>query len=291
MFPKKNNPVHETLYPILINALLFSGVFIFIAFGSRTVVAFLRKQEAWYDHVLNHQLLMEISPRTALIAAIGVMLITGVLAVVIVGGPFWFIVGAAGGFFIPQFVILHLDQKRKELLDEQLVDGIVMLASGVRAGLNLIQSIELLVKNAANPIRQEFAQLLREYQMGLDLNKAMQNAANRIGSSHYRLLFTAIEMHRLRGGDTGESLDRIAESIREIQRLEGKLDAITAQGRMQAWMMSVMPFVFLVLLYFIDPDDVKLLFTEPIGRVMLFFIAAMIATAYLWIRKIMAVDI
>ncbi len=165
------------------------------------------------------------------------------------------------------------------------------MASGVRAGLNLVQSMQLLVTNQTGPIKQEFGQILREYEMGMDLNQAMRQASDRIGSQLYRLTFTAIEMHRLRGGDSGESMDRIAESIREIQRLEGKLDAITAQGRVQANMMAMMAVVIIVMMMVIFPDDTQMLFTEPAGRIILLFAIGLITAGYLWIKKIMQVDI
>ncbi len=151
--------------------------------------------------------------------------------------------------------------------------------------------MELLLEHHRGPIRQEFAQLLREYQMGMDLNQAMRNASNRIGSPLYRLTFTAIEMHRLRGGDTAQSLERIADSVREIDRLEGKLDALTSQSRTQATMMAVMPIVFIVLLWMIDPEGIEQLFTHSLGRIMLLIVVALIVGAFLWIRRIMAVDV
>jgi tight adherence protein B len=98
-------------------------------------------------------------------------------------------------------------------------------------------------------------------------------------------------MHRLRGGDTGESLDRIAEAIREIQRLEGKLDAVTAQGRTQARFMAVMPVVIVGVYYLIDPEGVRLLFHESYGRLFLLIAVALIVTGFVWIQRIMAVDI
>ncbi|MDP6057906.1 MAG: type II secretion system F family protein, partial [Pirellulaceae bacterium] len=168
---------------------------------------------------------------------------------------------------------------------------VTTLASGARAGLNMVQTFQLLVTNSIGPVHQEFAQLLREYEMGLDLGKAMHHAAHRIGSSHYRLLFTALQMHRRRGGNVGETLDSLAESIREIQRLEGKLDALTAQGRSQARMMAAMPIVLLGIIYLIEPEGVVALFAEPLGRIILACAAVMIAGAFWWIRRIMAVDI
>ena len=140
-------------------------------------------------------------------------------------------------------------------------------------------------------ILDPYAQLLREYQMGVDLNQAMRNASNRIASPLYRLTFTAIEMHRVRGGNAGESLDRIAESVREIHRLEGKLDALTSQGRAQAWMMAGMAGVFIVMYYFIAPESVGLLFTNAWGRIILLAVVFLIVTGFLWIQRILDVDI
>jgi len=226
----------------------------------------------------------------AVISSVSVVVVISLLFGIYLHWLF-FGVGSLLGLALPVMIVRHLAQKRKKKLELQLVDGITSLASGVRAGLTLIQSMELLVANQKGPIQQEFAQLLREYQMGVDLNQAMANTSNRIGSGNYRLLFTAVEMHRLRGGNTGESLDRIAESIREIQRLEGKLDAITAQGRAQAWMMAIAP-VFIVGIYWmIDPEGADSMLTEPTGKIIMLGAALLILIGYLWIRKIMAVDI
>jgi len=192
---------------------------------------------------------------------------------------------------LPYFVLNHLEEKRLQRLNEQIVDGITTLASGVRAGLNLVQSCQLLVKNSTGPIKQEFGQLLREYELGVDLNSAMHNASDRIGSSYYRLLFTAIQAHRDRGGDMGQSLDRIADSIREIQRLEGRLDALTAQGRSQARFMALMPFVIVFILWTIAPADTAKLLTDPVGRLIMMAALGLIAVGFVWIRRIMQVDI
>jgi len=187
---------------------------------------------------------------------------------------------AAIAMLLPNLIVRHLEAKRLQKLESQLVDGLTTLASAARAGLNLVQSMELLERNAVGPIKQEFGQLLREYRLGMDLNQAMQNTSNRIGSQLYRLTFTAIQMHRLRGGDTAQSLDRIAESIRDISRLEGKLDALTSQARYQASFMAVMPGVFLVLLWSIDPQGVGLLFSDPAGRMILLGVTVLIVVAF-----------
>ena len=275
---------------ILIYVLAFASVFIFVNYCWYTVRARLVQQDAYYDRVLNYQLLLDVNPRLAMVMTLMVILLMAIIGYLIGGPVIMFLLGALA-FFAPWLVVRHFDQKRKERLNLQLVDGITTIASGVRAGLTLIQGMELLVQNNTGPIKQEFAQLLREYQMGLDLNQAMRNCANRVGLSNYRLVFTAIEMHRVRGGNSGESLDRIAESIREIQRLEGKLDAITAQGRMQARLVGLSPAMLLFVFYFVDPVAVTTLFTEPLGRVLLLFCSALVMIGWVWIQRIMTVDI
>lgn len=283
--------MNHVAWLLSIAILTWLAVFFFVRYGWEPFSRILLRYEAQYDRVLNRQLLMNIPPRAALITAIGLIIVPGLFLAIIGGNPFFFLIGAAIGGFVPPVVLKHMDTKRRLRLEQQLVDGITTLASGQRAGLNLIQSMELLVENTVPPIKQEFAQLLREYSMGMDLNQAMRNSANRIGLQNYRLLFAAIEMHRLRGGDAAESLDRIAESIREIQRLEGKLDAVTAQGRSQARMMAAMPFVVIAVLMVITPNDTRMLFEEAAGRLLLLFAAFLIFLGFLWIRKIMSVDI
>jgi tight adherence protein B len=134
--------------------------------------------------------------------------------------------------------------------------------------------------------------MLREYEYGIPLDEAMDNASVRIGSGDFRLLFAALHTHRERGGDLGETLDRIAESIREIQRLENQVETLTAEGRATARWLGAMPIVVLGILYFIvSPEGVRSLFTDDFGKMLLLIMAILNVAGFLWIRKIMAIDI
>lgn len=279
------------IWQIVISVLTFASVALFVRFGWQSVKTLWTRFEARYDEVLNKHLLMSIDPRVALIAtAIGVLVLAAILFVAL-GGLIGFIIGLVIGVVLPHFVLRHMEQKRRERLEEQLVDGITTMAAAVRAGLNPVQSIELIVQNHAPPMKQEFEELLKEYELGVDLGQALANATSRIGSSYYRLWFGAIQAHRDRGGDMSQSLDRIADSIREILRLEGRLKSLTAQGRNQAWMMALMPIPILAILYMIAPQDTGRLFSEPVGRLLLLIAGGAVAVAVVWIRRIMAVDI
>jgi len=281
----------DLIMRILISALGFAGVFVLIRFGWPEIRLVLDRFERRLDTVLNRQLLMSTDPRMAMLLIGAAILIAGLLGYALVGNYVGFVVAAGIMCFAPNVLLNHLEHKRKEKLNEQIVDGITSLASGVRAGLTLVQSMQLLVQNASGPIKQEFEHMLREYELGIDLNQAMQNASDRIASSHYRLLFAAIMAHRTRGGDLSQSLDRITEAIREIQRLEGKLQTLTAQGRNQAWMMAGMAVVVLGIGYMIAPDQTQKVLGDEMGRVILLGALALIVLGALWIRKIMSVDI
>ncbi len=133
--------------------------------------------------------------------------------------------------------------------------------------------------------------MLREYEYGVPVEAAMNNTAERLDLPNYRLLFAALATHRQRGGDLGSTLDRIAESIREIQRLEKRVETLTAQGRAAArWMACITP-IILAILYFIDPRGVTMLFTDDLGRLMLAGIVVMNVIGFLWIKRIVSIDI
>ena len=283
--------MQDLLFRLGVSLLAAAAAWVMVRHGLPAWRRWAADEEARYDRVLRRQLLMDIHPRTAVYLAAGAVVVAFLLGLALLGSLIAGLILAALAFFMPRLVVSHLEEKRRLRLDSQLVDALTTMASAVRAGLNLVQAMELLVGNHIGPVRQEFGQVLREYSMGRDLNECLHAASNRIGSPLYRLTFTAIEMHRLRGGDTGESLDRIADSIRDIQRLEGKLDAMTAQGRMQAWAMAAMPLAFLGILYLIEPAGVTLLFTTTVGKLLLLIIVALIVAGYLWIKRIMAVDI
>lgn len=269
----------------------FASVFLLVRYAPPLVMSRFAHWEQRLHLTLNHHLLLDIHPRAAMAMTVMLILACGMLGKLIGEDWLWFLVGTAAGCAIPFILLRQLETRRREYLERQLVDGVMTLASAMRAGLNLVQAMEVLIMNHRGPIQQEFRQLLNEYKMGMDLNQAMRHAANRIALSNYRLLFTAIEMHRIRGGDAAESLDRIAESIREIQRLEGKLEALTAQGRAQARMMAAAPIVILFIFYAIDPVDVRLLFVTPPGRLLLLVALVLIGIGFVWIRRIMAIDI
>ncbi len=262
-----------------------------VILGARPLAAVIRSREAEYDLIFRRALLMDIPPRAVTIAMGFVLAVLAFLGFVLMRSIWGVLIGGAVGWFVPHALIRWLRRRRLKKLEEQLVGGIQTLASGVRAGLNLAQSLALVARDGPKPIKQEFRHLTREYEYGLSLDEAMNNAAERIGSSDFRLLFAALHTHRERGGDLGDTLDRIADSIREIQRLEKQVETLTAQGRATARWLGAMPVVVLGILYVIDAAGVVRLFAQPLGNLILFGIVVLTILGFLWIRKVIAIDI
>jgi len=281
----------ETAYEIILAALIFFAAVGLIYYGWEPLRRFIRREEDYYDKVLRRSLLLNVRPRTVTLLGLAAIVLLALIAYSLIRHPLMALGGAVVGAVLPRLTVRLLKARRLYKLEDQLVDGIQTLASGVRAGLNLVQAIELLARNGVRPIAEEFGHMLREYEHGVSLEQAMLNAANRIGSANYRLLFAALLTHRERGGDLGETLDRICESIREIHRLEKRIETLTAPGRTAARWMGAMPLVILLILYFIEPAGVRMLFQEDVGKLILFVIVVLNVVGFLWIRKIVTIDV
>jgi tight adherence protein B len=202
-----------------------------------------------------------------------------------------FAAGSLLGYWVPRVVIILMQRRRRQRLNEQLIDGLVTLANGMRAGLNLVQSMKLIEMNTQPPISQEFGLMLREFEHGASVDEVMRRASVRIKLHHYKLLFAAMETARQRGGNLPETLDRLGESLREIMRLEEKVKSLTAENRMSARLMGIMPAAVAGIYYMIEPEFVRRIINDPWG--LLLGVVALIfwAGGFLWIRKIVTFDI
>lgn len=190
---------------------------------------------------------------------------------------------------IPWLVIRRLADKRRLQIEDQLADAMVSFSSAVRSGLSLPQALEILSQQCPRPIQQEFRQIFGEYRMGKTLEVCLREARERLRSQNFALFAAALEASRTSGGRLNETVERIAVSVRELQRLERKLQSETAQARSSALYMACAPPVILAVYYvFFDPLQTTRLFTEPAGIMMLSMAAFLNVSAYLLARKILA---
>ncbi len=191
----------------------------------------------------------------------------------------------------PWYLLRRMAQQHHQKIEDQLADAMVTLANAVRAGLSLAQSMEILAAQCPRPINAEFRQIVAEYNLGKPLERTLQEAKNRLNSENFALFAAAIMASHESGGRLNETVQRIAQSVLELQRLERKVMAETAQARKSAVYMSVAPAFILVAYYFIDPTNTALLFTTVLGQLLLAAAVILNVIAYLWARVILSPDI
>jgi tight adherence protein B len=259
----------------------------------------IRRQEEDFHTALVELFMFDVTARQLTYVMFGGALVAGMVFGLIAvhsevtgfGLALMFTAGLVLGYWVPRLVIFVLQRRRRLKLNEQLIDGLVTLANGMRAGLNLVQSMKLIEQNAQPPISQEFGLMLREFEHGASVDEVMRRASARIKLHHYRLLFAAMETARVRGGNLPQTLDRLGEALREIVRLEEKVRALTAQNKMSAYMMGAMPLVIIGIYYMIEQDWIEVLLNDQWGLLLLAIAVGFWAAGFLWIRKIVSFEI
>jgi tight adherence protein B len=191
----------------------------------------------------------------------------------------------------PWYVVRRMAELRRRKIEDQLADAMVALANSVRAGLSLPQSMEILASQCPRPINVEFQQIVGEYKMGKPLERTLIEAKDRLRSENFALFAAAMLASHESGGRLNETVERIAQSVLEMQRLERKVMSETAQARKSAVYMALAPGLILLVYYFVDPDNTIRLFTEPFGQILLAAALVLNVAAYLWARAILNPDI
>lgn len=193
---------------------------------------------------------------------------------------------------LPWYMVRRMAEARAERIEDQLADAMVSLSSAIKAGLSLAQALDILARQCPAPICQEFQQIVGEYQLGKPLEQCLTETKERLRSENFALFAAAMEASRESGGRLNETVDRIAHSVRELQRLERKVTSETAQARASAFYMALAPFVILVIYYFvIDPENTERLFTSVAGQIILSLALILNVVAYLWARQILNPEI
>jgi tight adherence protein B len=221
------------------------------------------------------------------------VMIVGLSGVVWIGlGPISAALASVLLVCLPWWLIRRFAERRREKIEEQLADAMVSMSSGIRSGLSLPQSLDLLARQCPRPISQEFQQMCGEYQMGKPLETVLREARDRLQSENFALFAAAVDASRESGGKLNETIERIAHSVRELQRLERKVRSETAQARQSAVYMSIAP-VFILAMYYLlfDPENTAKLFTTFAGQMLLTLAAVLNLVAYWWARRILGTEI
>ncbi|HSR63271.1 MAG TPA: type II secretion system F family protein, partial [Gammaproteobacteria bacterium] len=192
---------------------------------------------------------------------------------------------------LPGLVYRSMRKKRLRRFEEQLPDGLLMLSGAMRAGASLNIALEGLVKEQSPPLSQEFELFMREQRIGTDFDKSLSNMEKRLPIQDFAMLTSALRINREIGGNLAEILESLADTLRRKHQMEGKIDSLTAQGRLQGIVMTGLPILLGVLLYFLEPENMSKLWTTKIGYAVTAVIIVMEFMGYTMIKKITSIDV
>jgi len=231
-----------------------------------------------------------IDPRQMLVLNIASMIVLGGFSYLVIN-PLVAIGAFIFGFFLPMMMVKHYRVKRIKKFNTQLVDALQAMANAFKAGLTFQQSIEQISKDSMPPLQQEFGLFVKEAKLGVPIEEALNNMSKRVGSDDLELVSTATNISRQLGGNMAEMYETLSTTIRERFRLEGKIDALTAQGKLQGWVVSAMPLILGVVLNYMRPDLMQPMLDHIFGYVLVFTIMVMEIMGVLIIRRITNIDI
>jgi tight adherence protein B len=231
---------------------------------------------------------------------LGVPLIFLMLSIVLspLGTGIALVIGALIGFFLPRWWLGHRRAGRLNAFNKQLPDTITLLANALRAGSSFLQAIEMVVREAQPPVTVEFGRVVREVNLGLAFDVALENMVRRVRSDDLELMATAITIQHQVGGNLAEILDSIAFTIRERVRIKGEIQTLTAQQRLSGYVVAGMPVGLMGILFVIAPGFMTPLFENPpgilglpAGMIVLGIGGFMMLIGFLLIQKIVAIEV
>jgi tight adherence protein B len=212
--------------------------------------------------------------------------------------PLFLLIGIFIGFMLPRLWLGRRKNGRLGAFNKQLPDTITLIANALRAGSSFLQAIELVVRESRPPISTEFARVIREVNLGLPFEQALENMVRRVRSDDLELMATAISIQHQVGGNLAEILDSIAYTIRERIRIKGEIRTLTAQQRLSGYVVAGLPiglaaFLFVAAPGFMQPmfDDRVSLIGLPAGVIILAFGGFMMFLGFMAIRRIVDIEV
>ena len=192
---------------------------------------------------------------------------------------------------LPFLLIKKYRKSQIEKIEMQLPDALMLISGGLRSGASLSTALFQLTTESQPPLKNEIALIVKEQKVGLPLNDALVNFQKRIPIKPVILMTTSIRIALETGGELAETLTKAAETLRQINQSEGKIKALTAQGKMQAWVVGLMPVGLIFVLSQMEPEAMGQLWTTPAGWVALFGIFIFEVLGIFFIRKIVSIDV
>jgi tight adherence protein B len=227
-------------------------------------------------------------------AIIGMFALAGLLAIVAGAVTQSIILAIAlgvGVLVIAFFAVKAVASRERKKFDDQLPDTLTLTSTSLRAGYSLLQAVEAVAQESAEPTRREFARALTEIRLGRPMIDALGDIAVRMESQDFEWAVLAIAIQREVGGNLAEVLQTTAETMNMRNRLRREMKALTAEGRISAVIMAILPFFLFGLISIINPTYLVPLYSTPIGWGMIGFAVLLLIAGVLWMQKIINIEV
>jgi len=195
------------------------------------------------------------------------------------------------GFVIPAVYVGFLRSRRITTINAQLVETLQLISNSLRSGFAFTQSVEMTVRQVQSPIKDELERFLQDTQLGAKQEEALLRLVSRTGSYDVEMMVTTILVQKTTGGNLSEILDNVAETIRERERLQGEIRALTASQRLTGFILSIYPMFLLLLFTAMAYDLMSVLWTTELGRVLLAIALTLQVIGIFVIRRILRLDV
>lgn len=182
-------------------------------------------------------------------------------------------------------------KKRIKRFTAQMIDALTLMANGMRSGLNVAQTLQIVVDEMPAPVSQEFGLVLDQNRIGVPLEVAFENLAKRIKTEEIYIFATSVNILRETGGNMAETFDTIVKTIRERVKLQNKISALTAQGRTAGLIVGCIPFATAAMMFFIDPEFIMPLFTTIPGFFICFVVCFLVGLGLFVINKLVNIKV
>lgn len=205
----------------------------------------------------------------------------------VVVGLLFMLVGAVGPWM---YLGIRASRRRKKF-DSLLPETLQLVSGSLSAGLSLMQSIDTVVREGAEPVRSEFKRVLVETRLGVSLEDALDGVAERFDSRDFRWVVMAIRIQRQVGGNLGELLNTVADTMREREYIRRQVNALAAEGKLSAYVLGGLPVLFFLYLLAAQGDYVRPLYGDPRGLVLLVGTALWLGVGVFWMNKLIKVEV
>ena len=201
------------------------------------------------------------------------------------------ILAGAVGFFFPRIMVGRRISKRLIQFENQLADTLSLWVNALRSGYSVPQAMEAIGRDSPEPTRSEFRRVVQEMQLGISVTEALNHMLERVESEDLDLVVTAVNIQREVGGNLAEILDTVADTLRERAMLRRQIKVLTAEGRLSAWVLALLPVAIGLYMAAVNPSYIGLLVTTTVGLVMLGTALILMFLGILWMRKIVNIDV